>query len=39
MNKQYQLQRFNQFKKLDDKFFFRVEYTVSKGWFVMPKKL
>ncbi len=33
MNKQYQLQRFNQFKKLDDKFFFRVEYTVSKGWF------
>ena len=25
--------QFNQFKKLDDKFFFRVEYTVSKGWF------
>ena len=32
MNK-YQLQRFNQFKMLDVKFFFRVEYNVSKGWF------
>jgi hypothetical protein len=39
MNKQYQLQRFSNFSKSDNKFFFRVEYTVSSTWYTDAKEV